>query len=59
MTEVLIVLRREFVCLWYYFSVQLEQIAHWWVLGLGHFALYLLFVMAFSLATGLVVNLLV
>ena len=29
------------------------------VLGLGHFALYLLFVMAFSLATGLVVNLLV
>lgn len=29
------------------------------VLGLGHFALYLLFVMGFSLATGLVVNLLV
>ena len=29
------------------------------VLGLGHFALYLLFVMAFSLATGLVVDLLV
>ena len=29
------------------------------VLGLGHFALYLLFVMAFSLMTGLVVNLLV
>ena len=29
------------------------------VLGLGHFALYLLFVMAFSLATGLVFNLLV
>ena len=29
------------------------------VLGLGHFALYLLFVMAFSLATGLAVNLLV
>lgn len=29
------------------------------VLGLGHFALYLLFVMGFSLSTGLIVNLLV
>ena len=28
------VLRREFIYLWYYFSVQLEQIALWWVLGM-------------------------
>ena len=26
-------LRREFIYLWYYFSVQLEQIFLWWVLG--------------------------
>ena len=36
-----------------------ERLALKTVLGLGHFALHLLFVMAFSLATGLVVNLLV
>lgn len=28
------VLHREFVYLWYYFSVQLEQIFLWWVLGM-------------------------
>ena len=27
-------LRREFVYLWYYFSVQFEQIFGWWVLGM-------------------------
>ena len=27
-------LRREFIYLWYYFSVQLEQIFLWWVLGM-------------------------
>ncbi len=28
------VLRREFVYIWYYFTVQLEQIFGWWVLGM-------------------------
>ena len=28
------ILQRELVYFWYYFSVQLEQIAHWWVLGM-------------------------
>nr|WP_294499380.1 permease [uncultured Gemmiger sp.] len=28
------VIHREFVYLWYYFSVQLEQIFGWWVLGM-------------------------
>lgn len=28
------VLRREMIYLWYYFSVQLEQIFGWWVLGM-------------------------
>ncbi len=28
------ILRREFVYLWYYFSVQFEQIFGWWVLGM-------------------------
>ena len=28
------VLRREFIYLWYHFSVQLEQIFLWWVLGM-------------------------
>lgn len=27
-------LRREFIYIWYYFSVQLEQIFGWWVLGM-------------------------
>ena len=29
-----LVLRREFIYLWYYFSVQLEQIFPYWVLGM-------------------------
>lgn len=28
------ILRRELIYLWYYFSVQLEQIFIWWVLGM-------------------------
>ena len=28
------VLRREFIYIWYYFTVQLEQIFGWWVLGM-------------------------
>lgn len=28
------ILRREFIYLWYYFSVQFEQIFIWWVLGM-------------------------
>lgn len=28
------ILKREFIYIWYYFSVQLEQIAQWWVLGM-------------------------
>lgn len=28
------ILRRELIYIWYYFSVQLEQIFQWWVLGL-------------------------
>lgn len=28
------ILRREFIYIWYYFTVQLEQIFIWWVLGL-------------------------
>lgn len=27
------ILRREFIYIWYYFTVQLEQIFYWWVLG--------------------------
>ena len=34
MAEVLDVLRREAIYLWYYFTVQLEQIFGWWVLGM-------------------------
>lgn len=34
MAETLDILRREFIYLWYYFSVQLEQIFGWWVLGM-------------------------
>ena len=29
------ILRREFIYIWYYFTVQLEQIFGWWVLGMG------------------------
>ena len=29
------VLRREFIYIWYYFTVQLEQIFIWWVLGMA------------------------
>ena len=28
------ILRREFIYIWYYFTVQLEQIFGWWVLGM-------------------------
>lgn len=28
------ILRREWIYIWYYFSVQLEQIFQWWVLGM-------------------------
>ena len=28
------VLEREFIYIWYYFTVQLEQIFGWWVLGM-------------------------
>ena len=28
------VLRREWIYIWYYFTVQLEQIFGWWVLGM-------------------------
>ena len=34
MSEVLDVLRREFVYVWYYFTVQLRQIFWYWVLGM-------------------------
>lgn len=34
MGELLDILHREFVYLWYYFTVQLEQIFLWWVLGM-------------------------
>ena len=34
MAEVLDVLRREAIYLWYSFTVQLEQIFGWWVLGM-------------------------
>ena len=29
-----LILRRELISLWYYFSVQLEQIFPYWVLGM-------------------------
>ena len=28
------ILRREFIYIWYYFSVQLEQVFFYWVLGM-------------------------
>ena len=28
------VIRREFIYIWYYFTVQLEQIFGWWILGM-------------------------
>ena len=28
------IIRREFVYLWYYFTVQFEQIFIWWILGM-------------------------
>ena len=34
MDEVLDVLHREFVCIWYYFDVQLRQVFGYWVLGI-------------------------
>lgn len=29
------ILRREFIYLWYYFTVQFEQIFIWWVFGMA------------------------
>ncbi len=34
MNEALEVLRREFVYVWYYFELQLRQIAGYWALGM-------------------------
>lgn len=34
MNDLLALLHREAVYLWYYFTVQLEQILGWWVLGM-------------------------
>ena len=34
MADIMEILHRELVCLWYYFTVQLEQIFGWWVLGM-------------------------
>ena len=34
MSEILTVLRREFVYIWYYFDLQLRQIFWYWVLGM-------------------------
>lgn len=28
------ILRREFIYIWYYFSIQLEQVFFYWVLGM-------------------------
>lgn len=28
------IIRREFIYIWYYFTIQLEQIFGWWVLGM-------------------------
>ena len=69
------ILRREAACLWYYFSVQLGQIfwvnvdrsrdkitnlgALKIVLGIKNFIIYLLFVMAFSFAAGIIVNMII
>ena len=85
------VIQREFIYVWYYFTVQLRQIFWYYVLGIvlgsvvsvfvkdrihglfrsmgnkklgalkivlgiRRFLLYLAFVMAFSLVTGLIVN---
>ncbi len=35
MSEILSVLRREAVYLWYYFDLQLRQIFLYWVLGIA------------------------
>ncbi len=34
MSEVTDILRREFIYVWYYFTVQLRQIFWYWVLGM-------------------------
>ena len=34
MTELLTVLRREFVYIWYYFGIQFRQICRYWILGM-------------------------
>ena len=34
MNEILDILQREFVYIWYYFDVQLRQIIGYWVLGI-------------------------
>ena len=35
MSDLLHILRREFIYLWYYFDVQLRQIFWYWVLGIA------------------------
>ena len=34
MTELLTVLRREFIYIWYYFEIQFRQICRYWILGM-------------------------
>ena len=34
MTEILTVLRREFIYIWYYFEVQFRQIFRYWIIGM-------------------------
>ena len=34
MTDLLSVLHREFVYIWYYFDIQLRQIFWYWILGM-------------------------
>ncbi len=34
MTELFIVLRREFIYIWYYFGIQFRQICRYWILGM-------------------------
>ena len=36
MNEILDILQREFVYIWYYFDVQLRQIIGYWVLGIRY-----------------------
>ena len=55
------IVKREAIYLWYYFDLHLRQILPYYVLGIvlgiKRFLLYVAFVMFFSMATGLFVNL--